>query len=132
MKRKYDPGFAPPAPMIDVALGAGRGAAMRTARAKIDSGADLCAVPRDLVEPAGLHPERMVRAAGFLGDLTEVPVYRMDLEVDGRRLDGVEALVTRRPYVILGRNVLRHFVARLDGPAETLTLTRPRPRSGRR
>ena len=122
MKRRYDPGFVPPAPMIDVRLVSVEGR-IRTTPAKLDSGADLSAVPRDLIELAGLLPERLLRAASFHGDFTDVHLYRIALEIDGLLLEGVDALATRRPYVILGRNVLRHFVTRLDGPAETLTRT---------
>ena len=65
-----------------------------------------------------------MRAAGFLGELTEVAVYRFDVEIDGRWIEAVEGIATRRPYVILGRNVLRRFVLRLDGPRAVLTLVR--------
>lgn len=123
MKRPYDRGFSPPAPMIDVAIRSGSGAALRTARAKLDSGADLSGLPRELIETAGLLPERTVRVAGFLGELAEVAVYRFDVEIDGRWFETVESIATRRPYVILGRNVLRGFVLRLDGPRAALILT---------
>jgi predicted aspartyl protease len=109
--------------MIDVAIRSGSSAALRTARAKLDSGADLSGLPRELIETAGLLPERTVRVAGFLGELTEVAVYRFDVEIDSRWLEAVEGIATRRPYVILGRNVLRGFVLRLDGPRAALILT---------
>ena len=51
-------------------------------------------------------------------------MYRFDVEIDGRWVEGVEGIATRRPFVILGRNVLRRFVLRLDGPRAVLTLVR--------
>jgi predicted aspartyl protease len=91
---------------------------------KLDSGADLCGLPRDLLERASLPPLRAVRATGFTGDVTEVLLYRVDIEIDGAWIDGVECIATRRPYVIVGRNALAAFVLRLDGPRERLDLRR--------
>ena len=96
--------------------------AARTATGKIDSGADLCGVPRELIELAGLPPLRRVRAASFTGELTHAVVYRVEVEVDGDWIEGIECIATQRPYVIVGRNVLAHFIVRLDGPRARLEI----------
>jgi hypothetical protein len=65
---------------------------------------------------------RASRASGFSGSIEEVIVYRVDLEFGGALLRRVEAIATRRSYVIIGRNALKGFVVRLDGPRDELEL----------
>jgi len=93
---------------------------------KLDSGADLCALPVDTIEALDLPPLRTVRAAGFAGTLQGAVGYRCALQVAGQRVDPVELLATRRSYAIIGRNVLRHFVVKLDGPESTLSIAVPK------
>jgi hypothetical protein len=93
---------------------------------KIDTGADLCGVPEELVVDLDLPPVRAVRASGFSGVPRDVVVYRVDLEIEGLVFPRVEVLAVDRPYVVVGRNVLRALVVRLDGPREQLDLRRPR------
>lgn len=94
---------------------------------KLDTGADLCAVPDRHVAELDLPPIRTVRAAGVLGGLQEAIVYRVDIAFGGMEFKRVEALATRRPYVIIGRNILRRVVLRVDGPREKLEIEMPRP-----
>jgi predicted aspartyl protease len=95
---------------------------------KLDSGADLCALPEDVVDELDLAPVRSVRAAGFGGTLQDALLYHCAIELAGHRVEHLEALSTRRRYAIIGRNLLRHVVLRLDGPRNVLTLTVPRNR----
>ena len=125
MRRAYSRAFEPPAPVVAVRLrppGGHHGAALD---GKIDTGADLCGVPEQLVIDLDLPPVRSVRAAGFAGTPREAVAYRVDMEVDGVGFPRVEALAISRPYVLVGRNVLRALVLRLDGPRERLDLHRP-------
>ena len=67
------------------------------------------------------------------GRLT-VPAMRRATEILARYaaimkrcgVDRVEAVATRRPYAIVGRNVLRSLVLRVHGPREELELTTAR------
>jgi len=132
VKRKYSREFAPPAPVLDVVVRVPRGSESVTLPGKLDSGADVCGVPDTLIAHLDITPVRASRAAGFAGDLREVIVYRIDIEVAGTSIQRVEALATRRPYVIVGRNVLKHFVLRLDGPKGELELRTPGVRRSRK
>lgn len=80
------------------------------------------------MEELGLPPVRRVRAAGFAGVLEEMTAYRIDVEVAGKVVRRVEALTTRRPYAIIGRNVLSAFVFTLDGPGGAWELRAARKR----
>jgi predicted aspartyl protease len=129
MKRRFSHAFAPPAPVVPVFLRAPGGQQSAALDGKIDTGADLCGVPEQLVIDLDLPPVRSVRVSGFAGAPHEVVVYRVDVEIEGLVFRRVEALAVTRPYVLVGRNVLRKLVVRLDGPREQLDLRRPRPGS---
>ena len=98
---------------------------------KLDSGADICALPESVIAALDLPPVREVRAAGFTGELRPTLLYRCTLDVAGRRFQNVEALATSRHYAIVGRNVLCHLVVKLDGPNEQLSLAHPSARRRR-
>jgi predicted aspartyl protease len=132
MKRSYSTAFVPPAPVLSMAVTTPFGKASVSLEGKLDSGADICALPETVIAELDLPPVREVRASGFSGVLEATLLYRCAVELGGRRFENVEALATRRRYAILGRNVLRHLVAKLDGPRAELTLSLSSARSKRR
>jgi hypothetical protein len=114
--------------MLSIVVKSPLGSESRSIEGKVDSGADICALPEGLVAELDMPPVRIVRAAGFDGGPREAVLYHCALEVAGRRFPHVEALATRRSYAILGRNVLADLVTTLDGPRSTLTVTVARGR----
>jgi predicted aspartyl protease len=132
MKRGYSPAFVPPAPVVEVSLTKPGAHESVLLEGKIDMGADLCCVPEAVIGRLDLAPVRVVRAAGFSGTPAEALVYRIDVTIEGRTSHAVEALATRRWYAIIGRNVLRGWVLRLDGPCETLEIRASVTRRARR
>ena len=117
----YEGGFDPPAPVarVDVISPTGR---RSNVPMLIDTGSDGSIVPRRVVDAVGAA----VRASP----------YRLEL-FDGSVVPAEEALLTVRlapfrfagaylvqdkAYGILGRNILRHLVLRLDGPRQGWTL----------
>ena len=126
MRRRFSHAFEPPAPVVPVRLCTPGTHASVALDGKVDTGADLCGVPEQLVIDLDLPPVRSVRAAGFAGAPYDVVVYRVDVEIDGLVFPRVEALAIGRSYFLVGRNVLRTLVVRLHGPREQLDLGRPR------
>jgi predicted aspartyl protease len=125
VKRAYSQDFVPPASMVSVVVCAPAGHQGVSLEGKIDSGADICALPESVVASLDLPPVREVRAAGFSGVLEPTLIYRFTLELAGQRWEHLEALATRRHYALIGRNVLRRMVIKLDGPRSQVTLTLP-------
>jgi predicted aspartyl protease len=125
MRRTYSREFSPPAPVVPILVSAPDEADGLAINGKLDTGADLCALPGDVIAELDLAPVRSVRAAGFAGTLQEALLYHCAIELAGRRFEHLEALATRRRYAIIGRNLLRYVVVRLDGPSSALTLTIP-------
>jgi len=126
VKHRYSARFDPPAPALPVSFRAPGELQQRAVEALIDTGADLCGVPESIADELELPPVRVAHAAGFRGASIEVVVYRVDLTIGGLDFPRVEALALGRPYGLIGRNVLRRLVARLDGPRSQLELTRGR------
>jgi predicted aspartyl protease len=112
--------------MVPTLIRAPLGVDTATLEGKLDTGADLSAVPERFIAELDVPPVRTVRAATFLGELQEVIVYRIDIKIGTMSFERIEVLSTRRPYVILGRNILRLLVVRLDGPGESVELRLPR------
>jgi len=132
MKRPYSTDFHHPAPMVSLTAMAPLSTQSRQIEGKLDTGADICALPEHIVTDLDLPPERTVRAAGFSGALAEMVVFRVDLDLGGVRFPRVEALITRRPYAIIGRNILRKWILTLDGPRGQLELRSARRLTQRR
>ena len=123
MKRRYSTAFEPPAPVVPLVVRAPGGADWVSVDAKIDTGADVCALPRHVARRLDLPAVRVARATGFSGGSVEMIVYAADVDLDGTRIEAVDVLVTERPYALLGRNLLRRAVLHLHGPRETLELS---------
>jgi len=132
VKTRYSLDFSPAAPVLPVLIRLPGSIESKRLEGKVDSGADMCAIPEDVIADLDLPPVRMVRAAGFAGVLQEVMLYHCAIELADRRFEHVEAVATRRRYAIIGRNVLRHLVLKLDGPNTTLTIGAAKSRLTRR
>ena len=124
MRRAYSHAFEPLAPVVPVSVTAPDPGRPKLLDGKLDTGADICAVPDFVIAELALPPVGTVRAAGYAGELREMAVYRVNVEIDGHVHRNVKALSTRRPYAIIGRNVLRSYLLRLDGPKDRLELER--------
>jgi predicted aspartyl protease len=127
MKRTCSHAFDPPAPVVPIFVRHAP-AANRLLEGKLDTGADICAIPDVVIAELALPPVGTVRAAGYAGELRELAVYRVDVLIEGKVHRHVKALSTRRPYFIVGRNILQAYVLRLDGPNARLELKRPATR----
>jgi predicted aspartyl protease len=125
MKRAYDEDFTPSAPVVPVVVSGPAAGRERQLDGKIDTGADICALPDIVIAELAIPPTSTLRAAGYAGELREMVVYRVNISIDGKLHKNVKALSTRRPYVIIGRNVLRAYILRLDGSKQTLEIKRP-------
>ncbi len=112
----YDLSFNPPAPVVEVVVahpvtrinsGALRG--------KVDSGADVTVIPEGLVAQVRLTPKGRAWTRGYNGTYSQRLVYYVRLIVEGFALPTVRCIAVDRANVLLGRNMLNHFIIVLDG-----------------
>lgn len=124
MQVPYDRSYDPPAPTVSLLIAApGSEETPVLVTALVDSGADLCVLPAALARQLGLPLTDVLRVAGVGGAMRNASVHAADIVLAGRR-ELVE-VVALGDEPLVGRNLLRSFVATLDGPEGQLTLISP-------
>jgi len=120
----YNPTVSPPAPFLDVLLRSFVDVTLAlTAPAKIDTGADITAIPETTIEQLRLRPRSEISVAGYDDRMITVHTYFVILEMAQARFRPIEVVTTPAPYVLLGRDVLNYFYTRLNGPDLTFDLS---------
>lgn len=113
----YDRDVEPPAPFLRVLVHPpGHPDVAQSIRAKLDTGADVSAIPASLVEELSLRPESQLLIEGYDLRLVTLHTYYVALVVAQVRFRRLEVITFPEKYVLLGRDVLNHFYARLNGP----------------
>ena len=113
---------SPPAPILRLPVRAVAGGPATVSRFFLDTGADFTCLPSSVAAaliPNDRGTDRRFRA----GDGTPgvLPTVRAEIELLGHGY-GAFFAVTFSETGLLGRDVLRHFVVTVDGPAGTLTV----------
>lgn len=126
MRIPYDASIVPPAPFVPVRLSnlAG-GPEAASVPAKIDTGADVSAVPTGLVNQLGLVPAGEIQVEGYDGQISAVHVYDVVLGILDLRIIGLAVIAIPENYVLLGRDVLNTLRLLFDGPALVLEILPP-------
>lgn len=124
MKFPYDSKYFPPAPVIEVRLGAPNSAlSVGPFQALIDSGADATIVPIRMIESLGLQVDNRKFLVSPWGERRQVDVYLLDVQVGKTKFPVVEIVADDYGNeFILGRNVLNKLAVLLDGPNTELDL----------
>jgi hypothetical protein len=92
---------------------------------KLDTGAAMSVLPTAMVTALGLTARGDVWVAGYDDRATRLPAYFVTLEVAGCTIEMLRVTEASRRQVLLGRDVLNHFVATLDGKNLTFDLVDP-------
>ena len=123
MRIDYNPAVSPPAPFVPIAIAHPlRPTAHRAVSAKVDTGADITALPVELVQGLVLSQKHLLEVAGYDNELTVIPTYDVLLELAQARVR-LEVVAVPDEYALLGRDVLNLLRLLLDGPALTLEIS---------
>ena len=113
----------PPAPFLPVQLSRpGQPDQTHDVMAKVDTGADVSAIPTRLIQSLELRAVGSLLVSGFEGQAQMVESYAVRIEFPTAYLAFLTVLAIDEPYALLGRDALNQFRLLLDGPALALEL----------
>ena len=120
----YSVRVSPPGPFLFVRVAASEASVPMNVHALLDTGADSSALPEDIIGLLGLQQIN----AGFVGGLGEArslePIYEASISMEEGHHENMEIYGLNLPFALLGRDVLNQYHITLDGPNQTLTITR--------
>lgn len=120
----YNQQLEPPAPFLDVVIRHPHSPEqLRRVTAKVDTGADLSAIPQVVATALGLLPAQTIVAESFDGSRTHVETYAVIMEVAKAHFRYIEVILIPDAHALIGRDVLNHFFTHLNGPDLTLDLS---------
>jgi hypothetical protein len=120
----YGQTVQPPALFIDIIVRHPEDSAqIAHISAKIDTAADISAIPTSVIAQLGLPITKKLRVKGYDDVPITVFTYSALLEVDQAHFDSLRVIATAKAYALLGRDVLNHFYLHLDGPELTFDLS---------
>jgi hypothetical protein len=126
MKVPYDTSWLPAAPFLPVRLASlAEQSETIAVQAKLDTGADLAAVPYALIERLQLVPAGEIEVEGYNSRRETMRAYDVNLQVDQLNANGLLVIGFAEDYVLLGRDVLKRLRLLLDGPALTAEILTP-------
>lgn len=91
--------------------------------AKIDTAADISAIPASLVNQLRLPPTRKLLVEGHEGVPAFVVTYGAIFEVAQARFKGLRVVAFPDDYVLLGRDILNYLYVQLNGPDLTFKVS---------
>jgi predicted aspartyl protease len=119
----YNLQIDPPAPFLNIIVRHPyRPEQSRISPAKLDTGADLSAIPQAVADELALLPVQTITAESFDGTRTTLDTYAVTIEIAQVRFRYIEVILIPEDHVLLGRDILNHFYAHLNGPALTFDL----------
>jgi hypothetical protein len=112
----YDLAHSPPAPVVEIEVLNPYKGKSRRLRGKIDTGADISAIPTELYDGLELKWSGLVKVHGFNEERsTEFRTCRVNLSLENHRFELVEVVCVPKPYVLVGRDILNQLKILLDG-----------------
>jgi len=118
----YDGSFDPPAPVVEVILGAPGVVPDRGVRALLDSGADQTTIPEGVARDLGLAQLDEIDIFGIEQKAFRSRVYLVSAKIRELPTIELEVLSWTGTYALIGRDLLNRVRIVLDGPEHVLTI----------
>ncbi len=122
---RYDSSEQPPVAIVEVQITDPASGEQVSLPGKLDTGAAMSVLPTATVTVLELTARGDVTVSGYDGRTTQLPAYYVTLEVAGYTIQGLKVTAAQRPQMLLGRDVLNHFIATFDGKNLTFDLVDP-------
>ena len=116
----------PPGPIVTVTVRpAGQTAPIQSELAEIDTGSAISIIPQEIALQLRSTPDREVLMFGYDENGTRQWLYIVDLDILGYTFQSIPVVAVPRNTILLGRDVLKHFVVTLDGKAQFFEMVDP-------
>ncbi len=122
---RYETRVRPPTPFLEIQVIHPVTGVTHQWPAKLDTGAALTILPQALVDALVLSPKGEATIYGYNGMAAIRPLYYVNLQVAGYSLSSVRVSSSKRSDILLGRDVLNHFILTLNGKDLTFELQDP-------
>jgi predicted aspartyl protease len=121
----YDSSESPPVALVQVEVANPVTGQRVLLVGKLDTGAAISVLPREAISRLGLTPQSDIWVAGYDAQFTQLPAYFISLRLADCLLDTVKVTASGRNQMLIGRDVLRHFIATFDGKNSMFDLRDP-------
>ncbi|MBI4674289.1 MAG: retroviral-like aspartic protease family protein [Chloroflexi bacterium] len=121
----FDNTSKPPAPYLEVFVRHPQTRAEFKVAAKLDTGASKSAIPAAIAVALNLETMGKLMVQGFNQVSDKYPVHYVELEVADLKLPMFPVIALPRKDILLGRDILNHFIITLDGKALTFDIRDP-------
>ena len=126
MRFAYSEQLSPPGLMLPTFFRSIHSLDALTIEGKIDTGADMTAIPLELKNRLKLKAYALRRCRGALAsDFMTVSTFFLEYSFDGSELFELEVLATSCPTALLGRDILNGLVLTANRPQQFFDLKRP-------
>ena len=113
---KYNEQVEPPAPFLTVTIHHPEAKRAIQLEAKIDTGADISAIPLSTIHELGLPVTSKLLVEGYDGVASTVSAYGAILQIEQARFRSQEFIAITEAHALLCRDILNHYYLLLNGP----------------
>jgi hypothetical protein len=126
MKFNFRLGGFMPELVVPAVIGSDTSLQVHDVDAKIDTGADMSIIPEAIRKSLHLLRSGVVACRGARGEKwTEVPIYAARVRVAGGNWIELTVAESTNAHMLLGMDVLRHFLLFSNGPKQYFELKTP-------
>ena len=121
----YSNHYDPPAPVLRTLVSVpedGTGSSAEEVVALCDTGADITAVPTDVIARLGLAEVDEIQVEPYEGEPMTKPVYAALVQLPGLTPQIARVIPVDGQDAVLGRDLLNSLRLELDGPSQILRL----------
>jgi len=121
----YDVSEDPPLALLTVQVTDSASERQISLPGKLDTGSGISILPEKTATKLGLQAEAEVWVAGYDGVLTRLPAYFVAVTLAGHTVTKLKITASPRTQMLLGRDVLCHFIATFGGKKQVFDLVDP-------
>ena len=112
---EYDHSESPSFPYVDVKISNVFENNYTSNIGKLDTGAFITVIPKDLIMSLNLKQSGTMKAGGFDSPQQEYDVYVVNMKINGTMYEYVKVITRIRTNILIGRDLINLWQMELDG-----------------